>query len=75
MGSMMFDDLVARKQPREIHSKCKCCGSSFEVELYIEQDFCNRCYPIIVRELFNPENGKLTCKEFIKKMKAKVKEE
>lgn len=72
MGSLILDNLVASKYPKEIR-KCKCCGNSFEVDWYIEQDFCDRCYPILVKELFNPENGKLTCKEFVKKMKKEVK--
>ena len=74
MGRSIIDNIVISKYPKEIR-RCKCCGNSFDVESYIEQDFCDRCYPIIVRELFNRENNKLTCKEFIKKMKAKVKEE
>lgn len=73
MGSMILDNLVVSKYPKETR-KCKCCGNSFEVGWYIEQDICDRCYPILVRELFNPENGKLTCKEFVKKMKKEVKE-
>ena len=40
-----------------------------KVEWYIEQDICDRCYPILVRELFDRENNELTCKEFIKKMR------
>lgn len=29
--------------------KCLCCGKEFEVEPFIEQDFCDRCFPIVVR--------------------------
>ena len=53
---------------------CKCCGEEFTVPSFVESEFCNRCYPIVVKELFNPENDKLTCKEFVEKMKNKVKE-
>ena len=48
---------------------CLCCGKSFEVEHYIVQDFCNRCFPIVAKETFKKENGNLTCKELIKKIK------
>lgn len=48
---------------------CLCCGKSFETEPYIVQDFCNRCFPIVARETFKKENGNLTCKELIEKIK------
>ena len=68
MDNLVFNNLQVIKHPKKI-CKCKCCGNSFEDEWWSEQDFCNRCYPVLVRELFNPENDKLTCKEFVNKMK------
>ena len=48
---------------------CLCCGEKFEIEPYINQDFCNRCFPIVVRETFKKENGNLTCEELKEKIR------
>ena len=67
-----MNDVISKSFENEFRI-CKCCGNEFTVPLFIEQDFCNRCYPIFVKELFNHENDELTCKEFVKKMKNKIK--
>lgn len=48
---------------------CLCCGESFFVSPFIEQDFCCRCYVAVVKQVFNKENGNLTIKELKKKIK------
>ena len=73
MEHKSFSDIVYNPIQNEFRI-CKCCGNEFTVPLFIEQDFCDRCYPFLVRELFNSENDKLTCKEFVNKMKNKIKE-
>ena len=49
--------------------KCLCCGKEFKVESFVEQDFCNRCFPIVVRETFKKENGNLTCEQLKEKIR------
>lgn len=63
-----MNDVISKSIQNEFRI-CKCCGNEFTVPLFVEQDFCNKCYPIIIKELFKSENGNLTCNEFIKKMK------
>lgn len=43
--------------------------SNFIIMPIIEQDFCDRCFPIVVRETFKKENGNLTCEELREKIK------
>ena len=52
----------------KIKKKCLCCGKEMKIEPYIEQDFCDRCFVIICRELFNKENNNLTIKELREKV-------
>lgn len=52
----------------KIKKKCLCCGKEMEIEPYIEQDFCDRCFVIVCREVFNKENDNLTIKELREKV-------
>lgn len=52
----------------KIKKKCLCCGKEMEIEPYIEQDFCDRCFVIVCREFFNKENDTLTIKELREKV-------
>lgn len=63
-----MNDIIAKPIEKEIR-KCLCCGNEFKVEPFVIQDFCNRCYSIVVREVFNKENGNLTLKELKDKIK------
>ena len=56
-------------QTRKENRTCLCCGKKFEIEPYIDQDFCNGCFPIVVKETFKKENGNLTCKELREKIR------
>ena len=69
-----MSDLTCRPISKEIR-KCLCCGNEFTVEPFVVQDFCNRCFPIVVKEIFNKENGNLTCKELREKIKNIIKGE
>ena len=51
---------------------CLCCGKTFEIEPYVVQDFCDRCYPIVCRAVFNDFNSNLTCTELINKIKKEI---
>lgn len=57
---------------KKIKHKCLCCGREFELEPYIEQDFCNGCFPIVCREVFNRANDEITVKEIKEIIKTKT---
>ncbi|MBO7518622.1 MAG: hypothetical protein J6T31_05880 [Methanobrevibacter sp.] len=57
-----------RKEKRN----CLCCGKQFEVEPFIIKDFCNRCYPIVCKEVYDESNGKLTCKQLVDKINKEI---
>lgn len=52
--------------------KCLCCGKEFFQESYIKQDFCNRCYPIVCKAVFDKENGSLTCGQLKEKIRKEI---
>lgn len=53
---------------------CLCCKNTFWIEPFIEQEFCNRCFPIVCREVFDKNNGSLTIEELKEKIQTKIKE-
>ena len=57
-----MSDVVIRPIER-IKKKCLCCGNEMELEPYIEQDFCDRCFYIVCREVFNKANDRMTVEE------------
>lgn len=63
----MADDLVVMPLVK-IKKKCLCCGKEMEIFPYEDQDFCNRCFPVVCREVFNKENDGLTVEEVKEKI-------
>lgn len=59
---------------KKIKKKCLCCGKEMELEPYIEQDFCNRCFIIVCREVFNKANDGMTVEEVKEKIRRIIKE-
>ena len=57
-----MSDIVIR-QSKRIKKKCLCCGNEMEFFVYEDRDFCNKCFPIVCREVFNKENDELTVAE------------
>ena len=55
-------DIVVRPIEK-IKKKCLCCGEKMEIFPYTEQDFCDKCFPIVFREVFNKANDRMTVKE------------
>lgn len=55
-------DIVVRPMEK-IKKKCLCCGKEMELEPYIEQDFCDRCFIVVCREVFNKANDGMTVEE------------
>lgn len=43
-----------------------------EVEPYIEQDFCDRCFIVVCREAFNKANDGMTVKEVRERIKRNI---
>ena len=63
-----MSDIVIRPIER-IKKKCLCCGNEMELEPYIEQDFCDRCFYIVCREVFNKANDGLTVADVKEKIR------
>lgn len=63
-----MSDIVIRPIER-IKKKCLCCGNEMELEPYIEQDFCDRCFYIVCQEVFNKANDGLTVAEVKEKIR------
>ncbi len=53
----------------EVEKTCPCCGDTFLTMPYDYQLFCNRCFPVVAKEVFKPENGNLTIKEVKEKIR------
>ena len=45
-----------------------------EFFVYEDRDFCNKCFPIVCREVFNKENDELTVAEVKEKIKRIIEE-
>ena len=65
---LVMSDVVIRPIER-IKKKCLCCGNEMELYPYVEQDFCDICFPVICREVFNKENDRMTVKEVKEKIR------
>jgi hypothetical protein len=66
-----MSDIVVRPMGK-IKRKCLCCGKEMELEPYIEQDFCNRCFIIVCREVFNKANDGMTVEEVRERIKRNI---
>lgn len=58
-----------------IKKKCLCCGNEIELFLYEDRDFCDRCYIVICREVFNKANGNMTIKEIRERIRKNIEVE
>jgi hypothetical protein len=56
----------------KIKKNCLCCGQEIEVFLYEVRDFCDRCFPIVCREVFNKANDGMTVKEVRERIKRSI---
>lgn len=64
-------DIICREN-MEIKKKCLCCGCEFSISPVIIQDFCNRCYPVVAKEVFDKNNDNLTVEQLKNKIKEKL---
>lgn len=54
---------VTARPVEKIKKNCLCCGKEMELELHEERDFCDRCFPVVCREVFNKANDGMTVEE------------
>ena len=66
-----MSDIVIRPIEK-IKKKCLCCGEEMELEPYIEQDFCGRCFPIVCREVFAKANDGMTVAEVKERIRRNI---
>lgn len=67
-----MSDLIIRPIEK-IKKKCLCCGKEMELFIYEEyRDFCDRCFPIVCREVFNKANDGMTVKEIRERVRRNI---
>ena len=66
-----MSELIVRPIEK-IKKKCLCCGEEMELEPYIEQDFCDRCFPIVCREIFVKANDGVTVEEVKERIRRNI---
>lgn len=54
---------------KKISRECLNCRTEFFIEPYVEQDFCNKCFPIVCKAVFEESNDNLTCKQLVEKLR------
>ena len=62
------ENLMTMPQTK-IKKNCICCGKEMELNLYEERDFCDRCFSIVCREVFNKANDGMTVEEVKEKIR------
>ena len=61
-------DEIKNRSIEKTKKKCVCCGNEIEIFLYEDRDFCDSCFPIVCREVFNKANNRMTVKEVKEKI-------
>lgn len=62
----MRNDVIIRPIEK-IKNKCLCCDKEMKIFIYEDRDFCDRCFPIVCREVFKiqkPYKIMQTCIKF-----------
>lgn len=67
----MNDDLVVMPI-NKIKRNCLCCGKEMEVFPYEWREFCDRCFIIVAREVYNKANDGLTVKEVRERIRRNI---
>ena len=57
-----------------IKKKYLCCGNEMEFFAYENRDFCNRCFIIVCREVFDKANDGLTVAEVKERIRRIIEE-
>ena len=56
----------------KIKKKCLCCGKEMELFLYEDRDFCDRCFVVVYREVFNKANDGMTVEEVKERIRRNI---
>jgi hypothetical protein len=70
---ILSENLMTISQTK-IKKNCICCGKEMELFIYEDRDFCDRCFSIVCREVFNKANDGTTVEEVREKIKRSIKE-
>ena len=54
-----MSDIVVRPMEK-IKKKCLCCSKEMKIFIYEDRDFCDRCFPVVCREVFSKGNDGMT---------------
>ena len=57
MSDIVVNPIVKVRKP------CLCCGEEMELFVYEDRDFCDICFRVVCREVFNKANDGLTVAE------------
>ena len=68
-----MSDIVIRPIER-IKKKRLCCGNEMELFVYEDRDFCDRCFIIVCREVFNKANDRMTVEEVKERIRRNIEE-
>lgn len=68
-----MSDIVIRPIEK-IKKKCLCCSKEMELFVYEDRDFCDRCFPIVCREVFNKANDGMTVEEVKERIRRIIEE-
>lgn len=69
-----MSDIVIRPIEK-IKRKCLCCGEEMELFIYEDnKDFCDRCFLIVCREVFNKANNGMTVEEIKERIRRIIEE-
>ena len=58
----------------KVRKPCLCCGNEMELFAYEDGDFCDRCFYIVCREVFNKANDRMTVKEVKERIRRNIEE-
>lgn len=65
-------DVFCTPKGQIIKKKCLCCGKIMKLNLTEDKDFCDRCFIIVCREVFNKANDNMTAKELRERIKKEL---
>ena len=65
------ENLINMPQTK-IKKNCLCCGNEMELFIYEDRDFCDRCFTIACREVFNKANDNMTVEEMKEIIRRKI---
>ena len=65
-------EMIQLRPVEGVKKNCVCCGEEMTLAPYEERDFCNKCFPVVCREVFDKANDGLTVAEVKEKIKKEL---